>query len=287
MPDDIQDRISHVIDTAIDTKITPGTALLDNKIEALSAAQAYSAMMTQNLEKIGRTATEAMRAKALEDRKTTKRLENKLELVLMSQKSSAKATEDLHTKLKGLSVAHSTSTDLVMQNAQQMGQETTKVICMQTFESRVQSSSLHKKLDQVDALVDAIRNLLQNLSSVQLNLDSDMSKAGVERAVQNILGSIWLLLSSLQLLICELVYVSTLFVYCLCIDNTRMLLAPYLIAFYRNTVQGLMLYGDHFLFEDAVGRIKRLPCIQFQHWNVHISFLHTWRPFSNINLDIL
>jgi hypothetical protein len=46
------------------------------------------------------------------------------------------------------------------------------------------------------------------------------------------------------------------------------LLAPYLAAFYRTKIPGLLLYGDQFLFEDGIGRIKRLPCAQFQHWNV-------------------
>jgi len=50
-----------------------------------------------------------------------------------------------------------------------------------------------------------------------------------------------------------------------------MLLAPYLLTFYRNTIHGLLQCGDHFLFEDAIGRIKRLPCAQFQYWDVRDS----------------
>jgi hypothetical protein len=55
-------------------------------------------------------------------------------------------------------------------------------------------------------------------------------------------------------------------------DSIRMLLAPYMIAFYRNIGRGLLQYGDHFLLEDALGRIKKLPCAQFQHWNVLTAF---------------
>jgi hypothetical protein len=66
-----------------------------------------------------------------------------------------------------------------------------------------------------------------------------------------------------------------------------MLLAPYLIAFYRNIVQGFIQYGDHFLFEDAIGRVKRLPCAQFQYWNVSTAFLHVTKPINNTILDIL
>jgi len=41
-----------------------------------------------------------------------------------------------------------------------------------------------------------------------------------------------------------------------------------MMAFYRNIGRSLMQYSDHFLFEDALGRIRKLPCAQFQHWNV-------------------
>ena len=37
---------------------------------------------------------------------------------------------------------------------------------------------------------------------------------------------------------------------------------------YRSSIQPLLLYGDHFLFEDAIGRRKWLPCLQFQFWDV-------------------
>jgi hypothetical protein len=46
------------------------------------------------------------------------------------------------------------------------------------------------------------------------------------------------------------------------------LLAPYLIALYKNSLGNLLIYGDHFIFEDAVGRVKKLPCAQFQFWKV-------------------
>jgi hypothetical protein len=43
MPTDIQNRISHIIDTAVDMRMPPVTTLLDNKIEALLAIHATSA----------------------------------------------------------------------------------------------------------------------------------------------------------------------------------------------------------------------------------------------------
>jgi hypothetical protein len=65
-----------------------------------------------------------------------------------------------------------------------------------------------------------------------------------------------------------------------------MLLVPYISIFYKNTIQHLILYGDHFLFEDAIGRVKRLPCAQFQHWNVRGFFINI-NCVSNVDLDIL
>ncbi len=149
-----------------------------------------------------------MHTKELQDRETAARLENGLELVVVSQESSAEATAHLCAKLEDISVAHSTSTDLVLLNIQGMGQDAAKAIRIQTLESRAQSSSLQQKLDQVDASIGAIRSSLQYLSSAQQNLYPHMANYGVKGAVRNILDSIWLLLSSLQLLIRELVYVS-------------------------------------------------------------------------------
>jgi hypothetical protein len=141
MPRDIQDRISHSIDTAIDTRLIPTTILLDNKIDALSAAQA-------------------------------------------------------------------TSADLVVHTIQRIGENTTLANQVQALESRAQSLSLRRKLNQVDASTKAIQTSLQILYTAQHTIDPNMSKSEVKKAMQNILHSIWLLLSSLHLLIRGLMYVS-------------------------------------------------------------------------------
>lgn len=82
MPDIILDRISHAIDTAIDTKIVPETKLVDCKIEALSAAQASSVdMITRTVQEVGRTTTQAIHRKILEDHAQSLSLRKKLERV--------------------------------------------------------------------------------------------------------------------------------------------------------------------------------------------------------------
>jgi hypothetical protein len=168
MPNDIQDRISHTVNKVVDTRISPAITLVGNKLGAL-----------------GRTTTETLHAKALEDREAMARLENGVE---------------------NLSIYQSTSTDIVLRNIRQSSHDMAKAVRMQSLEDRAQSLGLYRKLDQVDATIGAIRDFLRDLSSAQRNSDPDMSKSGVERAVQSILGSMWLLLSSFQLLIRELMY---------------------------------------------------------------------------------
>jgi hypothetical protein len=126
-----------------------------------------------------------------------------LTLVLKSQMESAEAIVRVYTKLKDLSVAHSASTDLVVRSLRQTGQDTANALQMQAFGGRAQSASLHKKLDQVDASLGATRNSLLDLSRTQLNMYPRKSKA--EAAFRNILRSICILLSSLHVLIHELV----------------------------------------------------------------------------------
>ncbi|CZR69364.1 uncharacterized protein PAC_19264 [Phialocephala subalpina] len=257
MPENIQDRMSHLIDTAVDTTIIPATQQVDNKLTTLSITQASSAdTITRSLKEIG-TTTDIIHTKSLEGREATTRLESYLERIVISQESFSKANAGLCNKLGDISIAQSASTDIVMQTARQAGKKTENAIQMHALETRAQSSSLHKKLEEVDTSVSAMHSLLRDLSISEIHSNSDLSNIEVERAIQNILGGIWVLLSRLQLLIRELL----------------MLLAPYLIAFYRIKVQGSLQYDDHFMFEDAIGRIKRLPCAQFQHWTEFYDFL--------------
>jgi hypothetical protein len=209
MPEDIQHRISHVIGTSLEAKIAPAATIINNKLEILSAAQAHSATTAQNLKDVQTTTIEAIHTRGSESDRATTRLEDKLGRITASQETSAELTAEVCSKLENISIAHSTSADLVTQNVRQVGQDTEKMMHIQTFERRAQSSSL-------------------------------------------------------QVLIRELVYVVSLS-QCIFTNNIRMLLAPYLIAFHKSTIQELLLYGDHFLFEDAIERIKRLPCNQFQH----------------------
>ena len=99
----------------------------------------------------------------------TARLETRLELILTSQSDSTQATSGLqeatrnlyhfiHTRLKDLLNCQSSSTDLVLRNAHGASQVATKEIRRQNAEQGTQTSSLHKKLDQVDVSIGAMRD---------------------------------------------------------------------------------------------------------------------------------
>jgi hypothetical protein len=86
-------------------------------------------------------------------------------------------------------------------------QVATKEIRGQNAEQGTQTSSPHQKLDQVDASIGAMRDSLRGLPTAQHNVDTNSATCEMEKALPNILGRIWVLLSSLHLLIRSLMYV--------------------------------------------------------------------------------
>ncbi|PMD14458.1 hypothetical protein NA56DRAFT_664780 [Hyaloscypha hepaticicola] len=258
MPQDVLDQMSHTIDSSIDTRMVPQTALLNQRIGALLEAQIASVdTITRSVREIGRSTAEAIDAKRLEDREAAAKLESRLERLLISQQNSSNGRTGPYPNLPNIPMAQSASTDLVSRGSTRASAEPSDVVRKHSFGERGQPSSLRRRLDGVRTSMGAIERSMGDLSVASTILNSDTANSEIERAARNILGSVWLLLSSLQLLIRELVN----------------LLAPYLIVFYRTRIHGLLLYGDQFLFEDGIGRMKRLPCAQFQHWNVFYDFL--------------
>jgi hypothetical protein len=195
MPNDSQDRISHIVNTVIDTNIIPTTTLIDERLGSLLAMQASATdTITHHLDVIESSTGELLHANGPE-----------VKQILVSQETSAEATANLKADLEDLSISQLTFRDELLQCVRQSGDDITKAVNMQSSDVRVQSSSLNRKLDQVDASIGAVRDSLRGLSNAKLNFNPELSKSEVERAFRNILGSIWLLLSSLQLLIRELV----------------------------------------------------------------------------------
>lgn len=206
MPNEIQDRISHIVNNVIDTKVTPATALLDQTLGTLVAAQASATdTITRNLGDIERSTREVLHTRMLEGREAMALLESGIEQVCISQETSAEATTDLKRNLEDLCTSQSTSNDVILRSVRKSGHDMAKAVHKQFSDFRAQSSSLDRKLDQVDISIGAIRDFLQGISGDKRNFDADMSKSEVERAIRDVLGSTWLLLSSLQLLIRKVV----------------------------------------------------------------------------------
>jgi hypothetical protein len=202
MPQNVLDQVAHTIDT----RIVPETALVHRKIEALSEAQISSVdTITRSVQEIARTTAEAIGRKRLEDLQATSKLESRLEQLFISQEIFSNTTANLCTKLENIPIQQPTATDMVIQSSQRANTEQSNLLHRHPFGDRLQSSSLHEKLGRVSSSLGAIENSLEYLSTAGVKLDADISKSEVKRAAQNIVGSIWMLLSSLQLLICELV----------------------------------------------------------------------------------
>ncbi|CZR68162.1 uncharacterized protein PAC_18061 [Phialocephala subalpina] len=272
LPDDIRDRISRVIDTRT-ARTTALLRQLDDKMDLLSTSRTTSTdTLNQHLQDLKISTSGDIATVAIEHREGIGKLADNLGQVLNAQRDCIKANTNIRETLKDLSVAHSASTDLVLGTLCRTGENAATAVRVQALEGRAQSASLHRKLDQVGTSVGAIQSLLEGLSATQLSSDTYMSKSEAIRALRNILKSVWLLLSSIHALIRELVYVWYPQVE-LRLTYIRLLLAPYLIVFHRNLIQPLLMGGDHFLFEDAIGRMKRLPCMQFQHWDIFYTFL--------------
>jgi hypothetical protein len=239
------------------------------------------------------TTVEENKTRALEAQQINVILQNGLDLIAESQEeegtrivqsldSLQDQTSGLQVKIEDVSKQHSTSADLFLRTISSTGE----TVRRQTLAAHAHSSSLHRKLDQLDASMQVIQSSLRALSYVRQNRHSTAPDSKMEKAVQNLLGSIWLLLSSLQLLIREHLYVFRLarIAHLTCFSS---LLAPYIVALYSGWIRMLMLHSDRFLFEDALGRIKRLPCAEFQHWDVSLYItLLSFKP-SNIMSDFL
>jgi hypothetical protein len=114
-------------------------------------------------------------------------------------------TKLVDCKIEALSTAQVSSVDTITRTVQEIERTTTEAIHRKMLEDRALSLSLRKKLERVGTSISNIENSLLGLSTTRLKLDRSVPKPGIEQAAQNILGSIWLLLSSLQLLIRELV----------------------------------------------------------------------------------
>jgi hypothetical protein len=206
MPQDVLDQMSHTIDSSIDTRVVPQTALVNHRIETLLEAQIASVnTITRNVQEIGRSTAEAIYEKRLEDREAAAKLERRLERLLISNQSFPKGRTNRYANPPEILMAQSASTDLVSRGSTRAYADASNDFDEHSSGDRAQSSSLRRKLDGVGTSMGVIERSLGDLSVANTILSSDTDKPEIKRAARNIFSSFFLLLSSLQLLIRELV----------------------------------------------------------------------------------
>ncbi|KAF4630021.1 hypothetical protein G7Y89_g8132 [Cudoniella acicularis] len=137
------------------------------------------------------------------------------------------------------------STQRVILAVEANNEKALKSIRSHNTEGRIASINLQVKLEQISSVIVSIHQLLLRLPLSQQNIVAVNCDRQLRQAMGNILQSVCLLISGLQQLVAALL----------------------------SSVNHLMLFGDHFLFEDALGRMTKLPCSQFQHWKVFYTFL--------------
>lgn len=220
MPSEIQARIAHTIDTAIDTRISPQTLAVHNEVAALSIAQKtlsqlikgtirdvgknmgaeiqkHSQEITLDLRNTFNTLSISHKACAEGIVKIEDQSRTTLEAVQKYSIESRTASTTVQEMISDVSTRQSQSTDIVLRTVLQSGQETAHEIQEQTL-------SLHQKLDRINWLMGTVKDRMGDLSIAQRFARLSTSNSEIEKAIGNIQQSVWLLVSALHVLIREL-----------------------------------------------------------------------------------
>jgi hypothetical protein len=227
MPSELQARLAHTINTAIDSRINPPTLAVHNEVVALSAAQENSFQLIEGtIRSVGKN-TEVEYQK--HNQKIALELENKFNTLSISNKSCAKgigkikektritfeavqdhsiesrtASLNIQQRISDLSSCQSQSNDIILRRVLQTGRETVHAIQRQASISGEQISGLHQKLDHMNWLMVSVKGRMGDLSIAEGSSTLSTSNSEIEKAIGNIKRSIWLLVSALYILISEL-----------------------------------------------------------------------------------
>ena len=215
LPSEIQARIAHSIDSAIETRIIPTTSAIENKVEAISAGQQLSSNLIKGktrdllleIEKHSQKITLDLESKfntlCLSDRafgESMIRNESQSQKLLevtqkhaLESRITSKAVQEMITDL---SSQQTQSTDIALRKFQETGKETERLIQGNSLVLREQASSLHQKLDRMNSLILTVK--------AQQSAERNISNSEVPNPVDNLQRSVWLLVSALQVLIREL-----------------------------------------------------------------------------------
>jgi hypothetical protein len=215
LPSEIQARIAHSIDSAIENRICPLTLTIENKIDAVSVGQKTSANLIEGTirdlgagiekhsQKVSLNLENKFDTLSLSDKafgESMMRNENQSRVVLEAVQNhnleSRTATTTVQEMISDLSLRQSQSSNMVLRRVLETGKETESLILRNSSILQEQASSLHQKLDRMNWLIGTVK--------AQQSAQRSVSNSEIVNAVRNIQRSVWLLVSALHILIREL-----------------------------------------------------------------------------------
>jgi len=227
IPFEIQARIAHTIDTAVDTRINPLTLKVYEEVTSLSAAEKASGKhIKESIEDVKKHhTTEIQRhsqiihldfeqkfsALSISQQDVTESLstiqdqsQRFLDVVRNQSIESHADSKIVQRQVLDLCTRQSQSTDTILKTVRKERQKTASTLQKHASISRYETMSLNQKLDRMNWLMGAVKNRIDNLSMAQQSAHPSASSSEIGKAIRNIQRSVWLLVSALHVLIREL-----------------------------------------------------------------------------------
>ena len=181
MPSEIQTRIAHTIDNAIEKRLAPATLAVHEDVHDLSVAQKTSSVLVeQAMKEVGQN------------------------LLSGIQRQTDVITLDLQRKFDALSLSQTES----METGLRKGPKTDRIIAnafeRQICASEAQNSSMHQKLDRMNWLMGTVKDRVADLSGAEQSAALRTGSPEIGNAIADIHKGVWSLVSALHFLIREL-----------------------------------------------------------------------------------
>ncbi|PQE31543.1 Ankyrin repeat-containing protein [Rutstroemia sp. NJR-2017a WRK4] len=282
MPSEIQARIADMIDAAVERRINHLTLNVQNEVMALSVAEkASSKQFEEALRDVGRQNTTEIQTQSQNFSLDLEKKFQNLSTYQQTLTARLSTIEDQSRTVLDTLRTHSIESHQEFRVIQEkvsnlssrqsqsvnMSKNARSALRRHNSLSQPQALTLHKKFNHAICLMGTLKKRMVDFSGAQQPTSLGVSNSEIREAIGSLQRSVCLLVSALHVLIRELLY-----------------LAPFIVAIYRTSIQPLLLYGDHFLFEDAIGRRKWLPCLQFQHWeNFYGLLVDSFQGTSGLN----
>jgi len=219
MPLEIQNGMSHTIDTSIDTKFAPLTRSIGT--EVVAQTKAYMGQAAANI--VASTHVELRNHSAKVDG-TNAGLSNKLDDLSAHQDGNCdhiiRAIQDQSEQNRGLiqdnirdghdnyatvlrgleelSAAQNSSNEVVIHRIKATARETSEAIQNQAHEN---ISILERKMDDMNTLVQSIQLFMRGLATAQMYPNLGISNPEVATAITGLVKGLWMVLSSIYALL--------------------------------------------------------------------------------------